>query len=98
VRFDDAVQHAAFGVARLIRGAWHARDIRPAHGRGQCRKRDTSKPLGERRERMLQAGRPLSGTPSCSAPVTNLPSESGTAIRAGLHGGVNVVLKATASC
>jgi hypothetical protein len=48
VRFDDAVQHAAFGVARLIRGARerHARDIGRADGRGQCRKRDTSKGVG----------------------------------------------------
>src|SRR6266542_1019086 len=53
VHFDDAVQHAAFGVARLICGAWHARDIRPAHGRGQCRKRDTSKEWWARWERML---------------------------------------------
>ncbi len=73
VRCDDAVQHAALGVARLIRGAGHARDIHPADGSEQCRKSDTSKALGVGQERMLQAGRPLSGAPSCSAPVTNLP-------------------------
>jgi hypothetical protein len=59
VRFDDAVQHAAFGVARLIWGAWHARTYARRTDADNA-ERDTWKELGERRERMLQAGRPLS--------------------------------------
>ena len=68
MRFDDTVQRAAFGVARSIRGGWHARDIRPAHGLGQCPMRDTSKALGGQRERTLSAGRPLPETPTSPDP------------------------------
>jgi hypothetical protein len=53
MRADDAVQHAAFGVARLVRGAEHARDIRTARRREQCRKGDTSDRLGSERAAML---------------------------------------------
>jgi hypothetical protein len=65
VRVDNTMQDTVFGVARLIPGARerHACGIRRANGRGQCRKRDTSKALGERGERRPQAGRPLPSTP-----------------------------------
>jgi hypothetical protein len=68
VRFDHAVQHAAFGVARLIRARErHARDIRPADGRGQCRKRDTSKELGQERRVKIAAA----AAASCGAHVAS---------------------------
>jgi hypothetical protein len=69
VRVDDAVQDAAFGVARLIPSGQkrHARDIRRANGREQCRKSDTSKELGAARtdatgQASTFGGRPPTGT------------------------------------